>query len=127
MNVSNTHPSVAAADAASLGSSSTASFTLHGAGVSGGIAIGYAHLVSTARLEVAHYDIGSEGIELELERFDDAVNQVRNELDSLPAGIAVGAPAELGADGHGEAHRDEDPRARDGAPEVEAGPGHALR
>jgi len=74
-----------------------ASFTLHGAGVSGGIAIGYAHLVSTARLEVAHYDIGSEGIELELERFDDAVDQVRRELDSLQAGIAAGAPAELGA------------------------------
>jgi phosphoenolpyruvate-protein kinase (PTS system EI component) len=31
-----------------------ASFTLHGAGVSGGIAIGHAHLFSTARLEVAH-------------------------------------------------------------------------
>ena len=88
-------PSETSADLAA--GSASASFTLHGAGVSGGIAIGYAHLVSTARLEVAHYDIGSEGVELELERFDDAVNQVRGELDSLQAGIAAGAPAELGA------------------------------
>ena len=88
-------PSKSRADLAA--GSASASFTLHGAGVSGGIAIGYARLVSTARLEVAHYDIGSEGIELELERFDDAINQVRGELDSLQAGIAAGAPAELGA------------------------------
>ena len=31
------------------------SFTLHGIGVSGGIAIGRAHLVSHATLEVNHY------------------------------------------------------------------------
>ena len=97
MNTHESPLSTAGTDTAASAPSGTASFTLHGAGVSGGIAIGYAHLVSTARLEVAHYDIGSEGIELELERFDDAVNQVRNELDSLQAGIAVGAPAELGA------------------------------
>ena len=30
-------------------------FVLHGYAVSGGITVGYAHLVSTARLEVAHY------------------------------------------------------------------------
>jgi hypothetical protein len=34
-----------------------ASFTVHGAGVSGGIAIGHAHLISSAQLEVAHYEI----------------------------------------------------------------------
>ena len=83
--------------APSAGGSPIASFTLHGAGVSAGIAIGSAHLVSTARLEVAHYDIGSEGVELELDRFDEAISQVRSELDSLQAGIAAGAPAELGA------------------------------
>ena len=31
------------------------SFTMHGASVSPGIAIGHAHLVSHALLEVAHY------------------------------------------------------------------------
>ena len=79
------------------GTPSPASFTLHGAGVAAGIAIGNARLVSSARLEVAHYDIGSEGVELELDRLEDALGQVRLELDSLQAGIAAGAPAELGA------------------------------
>src|SRR5260221_701583 len=50
-----------------------ASFTLHGAGVAGGIAIGHAHLVSTARLAVAHYEIAPQGIEAEIARFDRAV------------------------------------------------------
>ncbi len=62
-----------------------ASFTLHGAGVSGGIAIGYAHLISTARLEVAHYEVAPEHVEEEVERFDNAVAQVRGELMGLHA------------------------------------------
>ena len=33
------------------------SFTIHGIGVSGGIAIGHAHLLSHAQLEVEHYTI----------------------------------------------------------------------
>ena len=31
------------------------SFSLHGIGVSGGIAIGYAHITSNARVEVPQY------------------------------------------------------------------------
>ena len=73
------------------------SFTLHGAGVSGGIAIGYAHLVSTARLEVPHYEIAPDLIEAELERFDTAVAQVRGELVGLHASVPASAPAEMGA------------------------------
>ncbi len=76
---------------------SGASFTLHGAGVSGGIAIGYAHLISTARLEVAHYEVPRDGLEAEVERFDAAVEQVRGELMGLHAAVPVDAPAELGA------------------------------
>src|SRR6266704_6154169 len=60
-----------------------ASFTLHGAGVSGGIAIGRAHLVSTARLEVAHYEVAPQEIEAEHERFDPAIAQVQGELAAL--------------------------------------------
>ena len=74
-----------------------ASFTLHGAGVSGGIAIGRAHLVSTARLEVAHYEVAPQEIEAELERFDRAIAQVQGELAALQAGIPAGAPAEMKA------------------------------
>jgi phosphotransferase system enzyme I (PtsI) len=74
-----------------------ASFTLHGAGVSGGIAIGYAHLISTARLEVAHYEVPAERIDEEIARFDNAVAQVRGELMGLHASVPASAPAELGA------------------------------
>jgi len=73
------------------------SFTLHGAGVSGGIAIGYAHLVSTARLEVPQYEIDADEIEAEIERFDSAVAQVRGELLGLHASVPASAPAEMAA------------------------------
>jgi len=76
---------------------SGASFTLHGAGVSGGIAIGYAHLISAARLEVAHYEVPRDELEAEIERFDAAVEQVRGELMGLHAAVPADAPAELGA------------------------------
>src|SRR5438552_19196726 len=76
---------------------SSASFTLHGAGVSGGIAIGHAHLVSTARLEVAHYEIAPQRIEAEVARFDAAVAQVRGERAGLQPSVATGAPAEMKA------------------------------
>jgi phosphotransferase system enzyme I (PtsI) len=75
----------------------TASFTLHGSGVSGGIAIGHAHLISTARLEVAHYEIKAEDIDGEIARFDNAVAQVRGELAGLKAGIPSTSPTEMGA------------------------------
>jgi len=75
----------------------SASFTLHGAGVSGGIAIGHAHLVSTARLEVAHYEIAPQEIEAELRRFDTAIAQVRTELADLEASVSAIVPAEMKA------------------------------
>ena len=49
------------------------SFFLHGIGVSGGIAIGRAQLVSHATLEVAHYTIASEQVEPEIERLTQAL------------------------------------------------------
>jgi len=73
-----------------------ASFTLHGAGVSGGIAIGRAHLVSTARLEVAHYEIALQDTEAEIGRFDRAIAQVYGELAALQTSIP-GAPVEIKA------------------------------
>ena len=78
-------------------SHSGASFTLHGAGVSGGIAIGYAHLVSAAPLEVHHYEVPPEGIEDEIRRFDDAFADVRGELLGLQASVPATAPAEMAA------------------------------
>ena len=89
-------PEIATVEAA-LGKQVGASFTLHGAGVSGGIAIGYAHLITSARLEVAHYEIAREEIDAEIVRFDAAVEQVRGELIGLHASVPADAPAEMGA------------------------------
>jgi phosphoenolpyruvate-protein phosphotransferase (PTS system enzyme I) len=73
------------------------SFTLHGIGVSGGIAIGRAHLVSHATLEVNHYVIPPHQVAEESIRFDTAIRSVRAEFDELRGEIPAGAPAEFAA------------------------------
>ncbi len=73
------------------------SFTIHGIGVSGGIAIGHAHLVSHTKLEVSHYDVPADQLAEETARFDRAVNTVRRELEELRGSVPAGAPAEFGA------------------------------
>jgi phosphotransferase system enzyme I (PtsI) len=71
------------------------SFTIHGIGVSGGIAIGHAHLVSHARLEVAHYAVPPHQVPEESARFDAAVRTVRAEFETLRASVPAAAPAEF--------------------------------
>ena len=61
----------------------TISFTLHGLAVSSGIAIGRAHLVSQATLEVSHLFIAPRQIDKEIARFEAAMAKVRAELESL--------------------------------------------
>ncbi len=74
------------------------SFALHGLGVSGGIAIGRAQLVSHATLEVAHYTIPSSRVESEIARLEHAIDEVRAELHDLRGMMIAGdAPAEFGA------------------------------
>ena len=72
------------------------SFTLHGLGVSGGIAIGQAHLMSHATLEVSHLVIAPRMVDKEVARFEAAVARVRNEFETMKEGVEH-APAELGA------------------------------
>jgi len=74
------------------------SFVLHGIGVSGGIAIGKAQLVSHATLEVAHYSIAPEQVPGEIERLTQALRAVQMELEGLHGAMTSGdAPAEFGA------------------------------
>ncbi len=72
-------------------------FTMHGIAVSSGIAIGHAHLVSGASLEVDHFQIPPDFIGKEVKRFDKAVKKVRAELDALSDSVKDDAPAELNA------------------------------
>jgi phosphoenolpyruvate-protein phosphotransferase (PTS system enzyme I) len=73
------------------------SLTIHGIGVSGGIAIGHAHLVSHTKLEVARYEVPAAQVADEAARFDLAVSAVRGELQQVRSVVPAGAPAEFGA------------------------------
>ena len=74
------------------------SFSLHGLAVSQGIAIGHAHLVSHATLEVARYTVRERDVPREVERFAAALATVRGELGVLHAeAVTPGAPSELAA------------------------------
>jgi phosphoenolpyruvate-protein phosphotransferase (PTS system enzyme I) len=73
------------------------SFTIHGIGVSGGIAIGHAHLVSHATLEVSHYVVPPHKVAEESARFENAIRDVREELQEVRASIPATSPAEFSA------------------------------
>ena len=74
------------------------SFALHGVGVSGGIAIGRAQLVSHATLEVSHYTIPATKVDAEIARFSVAVKEVQKELEGLHQAMTSGdVPGEFGA------------------------------
>ncbi|MFL6563949.1 MAG: phosphoenolpyruvate--protein phosphotransferase [Burkholderiales bacterium] len=72
-------------------------FVLHGHAVAGGITIGYAHLVTTARLEVVHYEIPAEAVDAEVHRFEAALHKARDELSTLHTHIPSDAPHEFAA------------------------------
>ena len=72
------------------------SFTLHGLPISGGIAIGRAHLISQATLEVSHLVISPRLVEKEVARFEVALERVRNELLIIKSGME-NSPTDIGA------------------------------
>lgn len=73
------------------------SFLLHGLGVSEGIAIGRAMLLSHATLEVSHLTLAPRLIEKEVQRFEAAVATVREELLAMKQHATPDAPPELAA------------------------------
>ena len=73
------------------------SFTIHGVGVSSGIAIGHAHLVSNALLEVVHYQLPKHLVDDEIQRFSDAISTVKLDLEAINSSLRKIAPAELSA------------------------------
>jgi phosphotransferase system enzyme I (PtsI) len=76
---------------------SQSSFSMHGIGVSSGIAIGRAHLVSNALLEVVHYQLPQHLIDNEIKRFENAINTVKSDLERIRHSLSKNAPAELSA------------------------------
>ncbi|MGZ8199028.1 MAG: phosphoenolpyruvate-utilizing N-terminal domain-containing protein, partial [Burkholderiales bacterium] len=71
------------------------SFALHGIPVSGGIAIGHAHLITHAQLETARYLVPPSQLPDEVARFESALDAVRAELQALRANVPASAPAEF--------------------------------
>ena len=74
-----------------------ASFSLHGIAVSQGIAIGRAHLMAPAALDVKHYLIAPDQVEAEIGRLKSAVKAVHQELHIIRSELPKDAPPELGA------------------------------
>jgi len=74
-----------------------ATFTLHGISVSRGIAIGRAHLLAPAALDVQHYLINEEQVEAEVHRLQHAIAAVHKELQTIWSDLPKDSPAELGA------------------------------
>jgi phosphotransferase system enzyme I (PtsI) len=83
------------ADGAARNPVSTVCFTMHGIGVSGGIAIGHAHLFAGMSAEVAHYEIPAADVAREQRRYDRAVKEAREELDILAESVRHSTAAEL--------------------------------
>ncbi|HYC35884.1 MAG TPA: phosphoenolpyruvate--protein phosphotransferase [Usitatibacter sp.] len=73
----------------------TVCFTMHGIGVSGGIAIGQAHLFAGMSAEANHYEITGADIQREQRRYDRAVREVREELEALEKSVRHSTSAEL--------------------------------
>jgi phosphotransferase system enzyme I (PtsI) len=73
------------------------SFSIHGVGVSSGIAIGHAHLLSNALLEVVHYQLPKHLIDDEVKRFSNAIATVKQDLAQIKGSLRKNAPAELAA------------------------------
>ena len=72
-------------------------FTLHGIPVSRGIAIGRAHMLARAVLDVSHYLVDEDKLDAEVERLRSARAAVRGELVALKRDLPADAPEEMGA------------------------------
>lgn len=73
------------------------SIILHGIGLGGGIAIGNAYILDKRLEDATQHTIEDADINLEIQRFEDALQQTRRELELLRGNIPLNAPAELGA------------------------------
>ena len=73
------------------------SIQIFGQPVSRGVAIGRAVLVASSRVDVAHYFVGADRVEHEIDRLRGARNGVAEELAALKRDLPAEAPHELAA------------------------------
>jgi len=70
-------------------------FSLHGAGVGAGVAIGTAFVFNRDRPEIPDYLITSEKIEQEVARFESAIVSAREKLQTIQQKVPDDAPSEI--------------------------------
>ncbi len=70
-------------------------FSLHGAGVGAGVAIGTAFVFNRDRPEIPDYLVTSEKIEQEVERFQSAITAAREKLLAIQEKVPDDAPSEI--------------------------------
>jgi len=73
------------------------SFNIHGVPVSNGIAIGKAHLISNALLEIVHYQLNKHEVPNEIKRLTRAINEVRKDLLKIKKQLQKDSPEEFSA------------------------------
>jgi phosphotransferase system enzyme I (PtsI) len=73
------------------------SLQVFGMPVSRGVAIGRAVLVASSRVDVAHYYVGEDGAEAEIQRLRAARDAVVEEIETLQRELPAEAPAEISA------------------------------
>ena len=73
------------------------SFNIHGVPVSNGIAIGKAHLISNALLEVVHYQLNKHEVPNEIKRLTRAISEVRKDLLKIKKQLQKDSPEEFSA------------------------------
>ena len=72
------------------------SIYLHGIGLGGGYAIANAYILDKRLEDATHHSIDLQDLNSEIERFHDAIQQTRIELEVLRSNMQPNAPAELG-------------------------------
>lgn len=72
-------------------------FSLHGIGVSRGIAIGKAHIIVRTQLEIDDYPVAAAEVSREIERLRDAVRQAKAELREVRKQIPATTTADIAA------------------------------
>ncbi|MFT5414540.1 MAG: phosphotransferase system enzyme I (PtsI), partial [Gammaproteobacteria bacterium] len=73
------------------------SFSLHGVGVSRGIAIGKVHIIERAELDIVEYSISDEAVPREILRLREAVSQAKLDLRAVRNQIPVKTAVDIAA------------------------------
>lgn len=72
-------------------------FSLHGKGVSRGIALGNAHILQRDALELMEYSIAAQDVDAEIVRMNEAVEEAKSHLRGMRDKIPLNTPVDIAA------------------------------